>query len=135
MLKQALSADFKSNITIDSCLMGDLKPLQDTGYYTSQYVVENEVLKLGSFKSVKIPVTDKLVSTDIFDDKERKYDFDFVRYEPFEYYSHEMEVKLDNELTFVEVPKTSIWPTMVASITWSLKNHLKNKWKLKGHIL
>lgn len=105
MLKQALSADFKSNITIDSCLMGDLKPLQDTGYYTSQYVVENEVLKLGSFKSVKIPVTDKLASTDIFDDKERKYDFDFVRYEPFEYYSHEMEVKLDNELTFVEVPK------------------------------
>lgn len=105
MLKQALSADFKSNITIDSCLMGNLKPLQDTGYYTSQYVVENEVLKLGSFKSFKIPVTDKLATTDIFDDKEREYDFDFVRYEPFEYYSHEMEVKLDNEMTFAEVPK------------------------------
>lgn len=108
MLKQALSADFKSNVTVDSCLMNTLKPLQDTGKYISYYVVDNDVLKLGSFKSFRIPVTDKLATTDIFDDKERVYDFDFVRYEPFEYYQHDMDIKLEGELTFVEIPQNIV---------------------------
>lgn len=104
-LKQRISNDFNSALTLDALDFKKLEPRLDTAIFSFDITVDNDVLKLGSFRSVKVPFSDILVRMNIFEDSERTLDFDFVNYEDVDRYEETIEIGLPEGHSFVEIPE------------------------------
>ncbi|RYU95789.1 transglutaminase domain-containing protein [Emticicia agri] len=104
-LKKDLTANFTSTIKVNSFTFQKLEPRADTASYTYEYTVDNEVKKVGSFKTLKIPFSDVVAKLDIFDEGQRVFDFDYNYYETVEYYDETITINLDNPTKFLEVPE------------------------------
>ena len=105
ILKNAISPKFQSGISIDEFSFGSLAPLEDFAEYSYRYTVENEILKLGSMKSLKVPFSDVIIRMSLFEDGEREFDFDYVYYETVEQCEETLNISLGANRTLVEVPE------------------------------
>lgn len=103
-LQQTLSDFFTSTLTIGDFQIDHLQPLSDTARYHYSYTLSNELLKVGSFFSLKAPFTSVLAQKMIFEDEERLFDFEFNYYENTDRYEEEITLELDESLQFVETP-------------------------------
>jgi tetratricopeptide (TPR) repeat protein/transglutaminase-like putative cysteine protease len=104
-LKKDLETNFTSGIKINSLTFEKLEPRKDTASYSYDYSVENEIKKVGSFKTLKIPFSDVIAKMNIFEDGQRVFDFDYNYYEPVDYYEETLMVNLDNPIKLLEVPE------------------------------
>lgn len=104
-LKNAISSQFKSALKIEELNFEILNPREDTAKYSYTYTVENDVLKLGTFRTFKIPFSDYLIEMSIFEDGQRHNLFDFVYYEPTDKYDEIIEISLNDNFSFEETPK------------------------------
>ncbi len=104
-LKKELSAIYKSSIKINSFSFEKLEPRADSAKFTYDFTVENEVMKVGSFKTLKIPFSDVLAKLNIFEEGERTFDFNYNYYEPSDFYDESFTVNLDNSLKILEIPE------------------------------
>ncbi len=105
ILKNALSPKFQSGISIDEFTFSSLAPLEDFTEYSYSYTVANEILKLGSMKSLKIPFSDVIIRMSLFEDGEREFDFDYIYYEHIENYEETLNINLGANRALVEVPE------------------------------
>ena len=103
--KTAESKFYKSSLTFDKLDFQLLEPRIDSAIYTYSYLVDNDILKLGSLKSLKVPFTDILCEIKIFEDGERVHDFDYVSYEDVDNYTESFLINLPGSYTFTEVPE------------------------------
>jgi tetratricopeptide (TPR) repeat protein len=104
-IRRAIADDFKSTVTLKTLQFEVLEKLQDTAKYNYSYMVDNEILKMGSFKSLKIPFGDNPVNTISFSDEKREHLFDFMNYEKTHYYQEDLIVNLANNFSFIEIPQ------------------------------
>ena len=104
-LKQYASSGFKSTLTLKEVNFEILEPRNDTAKYSYSFVVDNDVLKLGSFRTFKVPFTDILIQMNIFEDRERNYEFDYVYYESADQYDETIEIELHENNAIVELPE------------------------------
>lgn len=104
-LKKMVSSKFKSLLTIENLNFEILKPRNDTAKYSYTYIVDNDVLKLGSFRSFKIPFTDLLIEMSVFEDGKRNYEFDFVYYENTDKYDETIMITLNDKFSMTEIPE------------------------------
>lgn len=104
-LKKDLSNSFTSTLKINSFVFDKLEPRADSSVYSYSFSVENEVKKVGTFRTLKIPFNDVIAKLNIFDDGQRVFDFDYNYYEPFDYYDESFIVSLDSPLKIMEVPE------------------------------
>ncbi|MCT4560548.1 MAG: hypothetical protein N4A41_04145 [Crocinitomicaceae bacterium] len=103
-LKDAISGDFNSQVSVSSFDFSKLKPRLDTASYTYNYTVENEVLKLGTMRSLRVRFADNLVSMNIFEDEERQFPFDNIFYERNNSYNEQITLKLEGNHAFKDIP-------------------------------
>ncbi len=106
-MKKSVSKGFTSPVKLESVSFEKLEPRSKEAIYHYKYSVENEVLKVGSFRSLKIPFADVLLSNSILEkeEEERNHDFDFIYYENTDTYDETIDIKLAPSFTFVEVPQ------------------------------
>ncbi|MBA4849769.1 transglutaminase domain-containing protein [Emticicia sp. BO119] len=104
-LKKELAGGFSSTLKLNSLTFEKLEPRIDSAIYIYDYTVENEIKKVGSFKTLKIPFSDLIAKLDIFDESQRTFDFDYNYYEPTDFYEETFTISLDNPLKFLEVPE------------------------------
>lgn len=104
-MKKSISSDFKSTVSLKELDFDLLTPRRDSVKYFYKYIVENDILKLGSLRTFKLPFSDKLINMNIFEDEERKYDFNFIYYENTDRYHEKMIVKLGENSSFKEMPQ------------------------------
>ncbi len=104
-IKQSISNFHQSSLTITSLDYEVLKPRAKEVKYKYSYVVDKDVLKLGSLRSVKVPFSDILVSMNIFEDEERANAFNFMNYENTDKYEEKVLVKLGDGMKFKEIPE------------------------------
>jgi len=104
-LKNLIDRFHKSAVKIVDFDLSGLKPGNDQVEYTYNYEVENDILKMGSFRSIKVPFSDVLVEMSIFEDEERINDLYFVKYEDTDIYEHHMNIKLQEDQKFKEFPE------------------------------
>lgn len=104
-LKKSISAIYKSAVKINTLDFVKLQPRADTANFKYEFIVENEVSKVGSFKTINIPFSDVLAKLNIFEESERTYEFDYNTYEPVDYYEENFIVNLENPLKILEIPE------------------------------
>lgn len=104
-LKQRVTRNFKSSVSLKSMKFEYLEPRKDTSLFNYAFVVENDVLKLGSFRAFKIPFADLLIEMTVFEDSERTKVFDFISYENTDRYSEIFEISIPADRTFIEIPE------------------------------
>ena len=104
-MKQYASSGFKSTLTLKDVDFEILEPRKDTAKYSYSFVVDNDVLKLGSFRAFKVPFTDILIQMNIFEDGERHYEFDYVYYEIVDQYDETIEINLNENSVIIEMPE------------------------------
>ena len=100
-----VNGDYTTKVTLKELSFQNLKPLEDTVGYTYRFTVDNGLTKVGSFRSLKLPLTDVLAKLNLFEDEERVFPMDFNLYENTDYYIEETVVKLDESLSFLEIPE------------------------------
>lgn len=105
IMKESIAPGFKSSITLKDVAFHELEPRKQQAKYHYAYSVENELLKLGSMKSLKIPFADNLMAMNIFTDEERQSDFDYVYYVRADLYEESFVISLDEQSAFIEVPE------------------------------
>ncbi len=104
-LKQRIAVAYNSSVTINRFEFERLMPRQDTAVYSYDFVVSSEVMKVGSFRSLRIPFADILAKMNALEvEGERRYDFDFNSYEGTDRYVESMLVELPEKYTFAEIP-------------------------------
>lgn len=104
-MKKELAGNFTSTFKLITLVFDKLEPRSDTSSYTYEYTVENEIKKVGSFKTLKIPFSDLIAKLDIFDDTERVFDFDYNYYETVDFYEEVFTINLSSPLKFLEIPE------------------------------
>lgn len=104
-MKQAIANDFKSTVTLEKLEFDLLIPRRDSAKYSYAYVVKDDVIKLGSLNSLKIPFADELINMSFFEEEERKNEFNFINYEDTDEYHETLIISLDTKFTFKEIPK------------------------------
>lgn len=104
-LKKSLSSQFNSALTVQQLDFIDLQPRKDSAVMTYTYLVENDILKLGSFRSMKIPFSDILIQMKVFQDEERTYPFNYVYYENADKYEESIEIVLTENFSLTELPE------------------------------
>jgi hypothetical protein len=104
-IKKYASSSFNSTLTLENVDFEVLTPRADTAKYTYSFIVDNDVLKMGSFRTFKVPFTDVLIQMSIFEDSERTHEFDFVYYESVDKYDETIEITLDDKFTIIESPE------------------------------
>ncbi|MFK7972427.1 MAG: tetratricopeptide repeat protein [Bacteroidia bacterium] len=83
-----------------------LEQRADSSIYHYDYEIENALMKIGSFRSLKLPFMDVLGTLTIFDnDEARSQDFNFMRYETTDVYEDVIDVELSDTYSFAEVPE------------------------------
>ncbi len=102
-IKKEVSGNFTTPFRLNNVNFDKLQPRVDSASYTYDYVVENEIKKVGSFKTLKIPFSDLIAKLDIFDEGQRIFDFDYNYYENVDFYEESFNINLDNPLNFLEV--------------------------------
>lgn len=101
----ALASDHKSPVSLKTLEFEQLEPRRDSVSYRYTYTVENDVMKLGSLRTLKAPFSDRLINMEIFKDENRVNEFDFLYYEDADLYEEEIEVRLAGAYTFRETPE------------------------------
>ena len=71
-MKKSIASDFTSNIKLEALNFEVLEPRNKECVYTYKFTVENEVLKVGSFRSLKIPFSDVLLGKSILEKEEER---------------------------------------------------------------
>jgi Tfp pilus assembly protein PilF len=104
-MQKAIAGDYKTSVSLNELTFKKMEPREDTAWYQYDFEVENDVLKLGSYRTLKIPFSDKLIGLNIFQEGERQHDFDYTYYEPVDEYSENMAITIAGEGTFKEVPE------------------------------
>ncbi len=107
LLKERFATRFKSNLSVEAVSFPHLEPLSNRAAYHHKIIVENDILKLGSMKTFKVPFSDVLIAMSVFEEGERSYGFDYVRYEDSELYEETITVTLPAGSKFIEVPKNA----------------------------
>lgn len=105
MIKSAIASYYNSVVTVTDLEYKNIEPLEAEAIYRYKYTVDKEIMKIGSFRSVKIPFGDVLAKSNIIENEERVNDFDFVYYEDTDRYDETFEVTIDPKYTFVEIPE------------------------------
>jgi tetratricopeptide (TPR) repeat protein len=104
-LKETVSTKYNSLVTIKSFDLVNVVPRNDTVNYIYKYEVDNDVNKIGSMKSIKIPFADKLLSSNLFESKERKSVLNYSNYEDNHFYKETIEFTIPKEMSFIELPQ------------------------------
>lgn len=104
-LKLAFSSDFESPVTVNMVDFSNLVQRSPVAKYNYEISVSSELLKVGSFKSFKIPLSDELANIASFQQETRTLPFDFKFYETADRYEEEMNVVIEGDRTFLEVPE------------------------------
>ncbi len=105
-LLSQVSRRFKSSVRIKDKNFKSLLPLKESGSYDYSFTVEDDVLKLGSMKTIKIPFGDLLVNKELFEKEDRNTPLNFLFYEDVEEYSETMTIKLEGDQSFKEIPES-----------------------------
>lgn len=103
-LQSRESGYFKSLLSIKDFDFSSVKPRSSEVAYKYSFEVENDILKLGSYYALKIPFVDVLTSLNIFKEGERKYPFNFRKWENTDYYEEEIDVDFKG-FYLLELPK------------------------------
>lgn len=103
--KSTISSYFESPVNLNKLEFEQLQPLDDTARHSFGYDVTGDVMKVGSFKAVKIPFAVTLLEKGIIQQEPRVNDLYFKRYEEVDIYEDEIIVSLEDELEFLETPK------------------------------
>lgn len=104
-IKQAIGSSFKSSVSMTSLDYDILEPRRDSIKYSYGYLVDNEVLKLGSLRTFKVPFADNLFEMSLFEDEARVHTFNFIYFENTDFYEEKIVVTLDDKFSYKEVPK------------------------------
>lgn len=104
-MQKAIAGDYKTSVTLNELTFKKMEPREDTAWYQYDFEVENDVLKLGSYRTLKIPFSDKLIGLNIFQEGERQHDFDYTYYEPVDEYVENLSMTIDGDGAFKEVPE------------------------------
>ncbi len=111
-LKEFLANAYKSKVAIKDVDFGKLVSRNDTARLQYSFVVDNEVLKVGSLRSLKIPFSDMLAQNALFGEEEnRTRNLNFNTYEPTDKYVEEINFTLSDNFKFEETPKN-------VNLTW-----------------
>jgi len=105
ILEKSVSSFFDSNTKVTDVDFKTLEPRKEKAEYLYNYTVDKEVLKVGSFRSLKIPFADVLAYNTAFKDTERENDFNFIFYETTDSYDETMDINLEGSFKFVEIPE------------------------------
>ena len=130
-LKKAIAPKFKSSVMIDHLKYDLLEPRKDSVLYSYGYMVDNDILKLGSFRSFKIPFSDVLVTMNIFEESKRSTPFNFIYYEDVDRYDESIEITIPQNFVLTEIPE-NIHLEYKGS-TYDLEFQKLNDSKLKVH--
>lgn len=104
--KKAVSDDFESLVTLETLDLSKVKPRANKVQYSAKYKVEKDLLKLGSYRALKLPFSDDLTALNIFEEGEREKPFYFGKWETTDFYSEEIEVDL-GDFTLLEIPEAA----------------------------
>lgn len=81
-----------------------LEPRKDSILYSCSFEVENDVMKIGDLKTLKLPFSDILIGMNLFEDDDRLYDFDYKEYEIMDMYNESILFQLEGKQKFTNIP-------------------------------
>ncbi|MGL4630650.1 MAG: transglutaminase-like domain-containing protein, partial [Leadbetterella sp.] len=111
-LMDNITPKFNSKVNLLEADFSKLKVREDSAKISYTFSVENEIIKVGSMKSLKIPFADLLAQNSLFEEENRIYPIEFNTYEPVDNYTETIELKLKGDQKFIEVPEN-------INITWN----------------
>lgn len=104
-LQSNIGNRFNSQVIVKNADFSKLEPRATKAIYDYDFTVENELLKVGSFTTLKLPFADVLATIKIFDEEERTHVFDFKYYETTDSYDETIEITIPEGNTFLEIPE------------------------------
>lgn len=99
-----ISRLYRNTVVLDQPRLSDLEKLVDSVTVTDNYIVKNEVISVGDFSMLRVPLHEVVVSLDIFTNEARQYPFEYWQYENTGLYNTEVEIELPAGKNFDQVP-------------------------------
>jgi tetratricopeptide (TPR) repeat protein/transglutaminase-like putative cysteine protease len=103
-VQQSVSQYYKNTADLESYSFANLDDLTDSVHHTDVYTVKNEVISVGDFSMLRIPLHEAVASMNIFTNEARKYPFEYWKYENSGLYDTEVELNLPSGKAFDQVP-------------------------------
>jgi tetratricopeptide (TPR) repeat protein len=126
-MKNSISSKFNSLVTMKEIKLVDVEPRNESVNYVYKYEVENDVNKIGTMNSIKIPFADKLLTSKLFESKERKSTLNYANYEDNEHYKETIEISVPSDMSFIEIPQNQNLTYKDFKFTLTFKQVEKNK--------
>ncbi|MCB0662759.1 MAG: tetratricopeptide repeat protein [Saprospiraceae bacterium] len=105
VFEEAVSNDFNSQVTMKSLSFKSLEYRIDSVEYEYTFSVDNAGMKMGKFRSLKIPFSDVLAKSQAFNLEERTTPVNFITYEPYDFYFDKLTIEVDTDLELTELPQ------------------------------
>lgn len=105
MLKEYFADFFEEELEINSNEFYHLDEVQVPFEQKSEIKVIDNVKKMGSIKSLKVPFFEEILALDAFPNEERKFTYDYWDYENYDKYYTEVTIRVPEENEIVEVPE------------------------------
>lgn len=104
-LENSLSSDYNGTLKIDSFDFSKLVKGSPVAYYSYSYTVSNELNKVGSFKSLKLPLSDLLVNHATFQVETRETPLNYPMYEYVDKYVEDLTIRMEGVRKILEKPE------------------------------
>lgn len=105
IIKRSFSNDFSGPVKMVDIDFSKLKQRSPLADYSYSFEVTSELLKVGSFKSFRVPLTDMLAHINSFQLEERTQAFNFKYYEISDSYEEDLEIMIEGDRMFLETPE------------------------------
>lgn len=103
-MEDLLDNEFNNHLELGEFSFENLESREHEFSYTSNFSVENELVKMGGLKAVKIPFFEVIYNLDNFPNEERKYPLEYCRYENTDKYITEVILTLPDGVNIIELP-------------------------------
>jgi hypothetical protein len=104
-ISKSFSSDFSGPVKAIGVDFSKIEQRSQTADYSYSFEVTSELLKVGSFKSFKVPLTDVLANINSFQLEERTQPFNFKFYETADRYDEEVVIIIEGDRKFLETPE------------------------------